>query len=1268
MRGSMLALILVFLLSGIVSAYDLSDAMDTDLIFTTGGNADWFGQSTMFYNDGDAAQSGDISDGQESWMRTTVSGLTTVSFYWKVSSESGYDFLEFYIDGSLQDSIDGIEDWQQMTYMLSTDSHTLEWQYVKDGSASSGNDCGWVDQVEWGTDPQPPPSSADLSEALDTTLSFTTGGSADWFAQNSTFYYGGDAAQSGHISGNQVSWMQTTVSGPTTVSFYWTVFSEFHYDFLEFYIDDSLQDSIDGSYDFGPLEWQRMTYTLGSGLHTLRWQYIKDEIDDAGDDCGWVDYVTSGTEPGPPPPSCDLSEALDTTLSFTTGGSADWFCQYLTFHYDEDATQSGGISHTQESWMQTTVSGPTTLSFYWKVASENGYDFLEFYIDGSLQDSISGSVDWQQMMYTLGSDSHTLEWRYFKDGSDSSGSDCGWVDRVEVGTGPEPPPPSGDLSEAMDTSLSFTTGGIADWFSQTATSYYGGDAAQSGDILDTEVSWMRTTVSEAGTISFFWKVSSESGYDLLGFYIDGLLQDSISGSVDWEQKTYTLASGSHTLEWRYVKDGSISSGGDCGWVDQVGWVPGSGPPPSTCDLSEALDTTLSFSTGGGAVWFCQDVTFNNGGDAAQSGDILDNEVSWMRTTVGGAGTVKFYWKVSSEDYCDFLEFYVNGLLLDRISGTADWQQKTYPLPSASHVLEWRYMKDDSMGSYSDCGWVDQVEWVTESEPPSPPPSCDISEALDTTLIFDTDGNADWFCQGTSHDGEDAAQSGAISHNQLSWMETTVSGPTTVSFYWKVSSEDGYDFLQFYLDHELQDSISGSVDWQQMMYALPSGSHTLFWRYVKDGSASFGSDCGWVDKLELEAEEPPLPSCDLSEALDTTLIFTTEGDADWFCQGTSYYDGDAAKSGDISDGQESWMRTTVSEATTVSFYWKVSSEVGYDYLEFYINGLLIRQISGSVDWEPVAYMLPSISNTLEWRYSKDGYDSFGSDCGWVDKVVLGTDPQPPTPSGDLSDALDTSLSFTTGGGSDMNWFRQYVTSYYDGDAAQSGAISHNEESWIQTTVSEGGKLSFFWKVSSEEDCDYLEFYIDGSIYNWISGSVDWQQVTYTLDPGSHTLEWLYYKDVSDSVGSDCGWVDWVQWVPDQEQPSSCDLYEGLDTTTLSFTTGGNADWFCQDTTFYYDEDAAQSGRISDNQNSWMQTTVSGPATVAFNWKVSSEENYDYLEFYIDGLLKYRISGSMDWHRMTSTLSSGSHTLEWRYTKDYSVSIDDDCGWVDFIEVN
>jgi YD repeat-containing protein len=44
----------------------LSLATDTDLVFTTGGSANWFSQTTEHYFEGDAAQSGALANSQES--------------------------------------------------------------------------------------------------------------------------------------------------------------------------------------------------------------------------------------------------------------------------------------------------------------------------------------------------------------------------------------------------------------------------------------------------------------------------------------------------------------------------------------------------------------------------------------------------------------------------------------------------------------------------------------------------------------------------------------------------------------------------------------------------------------------------------------------------------------------------------------------------------------------------------------------------------------------------------------------------------------------------------------------------------------------------------------------------------------------------------------------------------------------------------------------------------------------------------------------------
>jgi len=131
----------------------LGEAVDnTDLSWSTDSDSEygnWFGQSTTYYYDGDAAQSGRIGNGnnQASWIQTNVTGPGSITFYWNVSSEAGYDFLRFFIDGIEQASISGEEDWHQMSFDISDGSHTLKWAYTKDEYVKAGSDCGWLDKV-----------------------------------------------------------------------------------------------------------------------------------------------------------------------------------------------------------------------------------------------------------------------------------------------------------------------------------------------------------------------------------------------------------------------------------------------------------------------------------------------------------------------------------------------------------------------------------------------------------------------------------------------------------------------------------------------------------------------------------------------------------------------------------------------------------------------------------------------------------------------------------------------------------------------------------------------------------------------------------------------------------------------------------------------------------------------------------------------------------------------------------------------------------------
>ena len=66
-----------------------------------------------------------------------------------------------------------------------------------------------------------------------------------------------------------------------------------------------------------------------------------------------------------------------------------------------------------------------------------------------------------------------------------------------------------------------------------------------------------------------------------------------------------------------------------------------------------------------------------------------------------------------------------------------------------------------------------------------------------------------------------------------------------------------------------------------------------------------------------------------------------------------------------------------------------------------------------------------------------------------------------------------------------------------------------------------------------------------------------------------------------------------------------LNQALDNNYLAFTTGGDASWSGQTAVSFYGGSSAQSGVLGGNQSAWLQTTVVGPGTLSFHWKVSSE---------------------------------------------------------------
>lgn len=99
-------------------------------------------------------------------------------------------------------------------------------------------------------------------------------------------------------------------------------------------------------------------------------------------------------------------------------------------------------------------------------------------------------------------------------------------------------------------------------------------------------------------------------------------------------------------------------------------------------------------------------------------------------------------------------------------------------------------------------------------------------------------------------GTYSAKSGAISHNGNTSLQLTmdVVSDGEISFFRKVSSEVGWDFLKFYIDGTEMGSWSGTQAWAEVSYPVAAGSRTFKWSYLKDGSMSSGSDAAWIDDI------------------------------------------------------------------------------------------------------------------------------------------------------------------------------------------------------------------------------------------------------------------------------------------------------------------------------------------------------------------------------------------------------------------------------------
>ncbi len=115
------------------------------------GGANWYIDNSTSNTGSYSARSGAIGNTHLTTLQVSinVSEDGVISFYKKVCTEANKDKITFYIDNTAKGEWSGEVDWSRETFPVSAGTHKFKWIYMKDGSGSYGDDCCWIDDIQF---------------------------------------------------------------------------------------------------------------------------------------------------------------------------------------------------------------------------------------------------------------------------------------------------------------------------------------------------------------------------------------------------------------------------------------------------------------------------------------------------------------------------------------------------------------------------------------------------------------------------------------------------------------------------------------------------------------------------------------------------------------------------------------------------------------------------------------------------------------------------------------------------------------------------------------------------------------------------------------------------------------------------------------------------------------------------------------------------------------------------------------------------------------
>ena len=489
----------------------------------------------------------------------------------------------------------------------------------------------------------------------------------------------------------------------------------------------------------------------------------------------------------------------------------------------------------------------------------------------------------------------------------------------------------------------------------------------------------------------------------------------------------------------------------------------------------------------------------------------------------------------------------------------------------------------------------------------------IAEGLGVSGLDVSFGDAvtNWYVDvETTPQGSNAIRHIPIEDDEQVDLTMTLRGRGMFSFRWRVSSENGWDEGIFCTNGVEVLRISGETSWDNGFVSIPLvGTNELMWVYSKNEAFSKGKDCLWIADFEFEQ------SPDGSRELPYRFEFV-----------------EAERLPGVTYG-------TVTKTMTNGCYYMVSSlQAGKRYylgVETGFDGILL---SGIIP--PEGGMLP-LGNLKEYDPWISGTTNAFDMTGIPDPSFAGICCK----AWRFVPQIDGDYVFEFVGEGEFTIHNAAL-----GEMPYGEDITFSKEDG--TVIENGSSLKVKIVCQRELPCTNIFFTADGSDPR-TNGEVYWSALK--IERTTIVKACLSYDDSTfGDVYSACYY----------HTASKEEIIDIMGFTVATASLGMDVSgWHIDVEKSPEGSSTICNDAIGDDEEVTLTISLLGKGLFSFNWKVSSEKNFDEGVFYTNDVEVARISGEGDWRAEKITIPvSGEVELKWKYFKDDGDSFSADCLWL------